>query len=246
MATQATKRIRRSPEASKLAILEAAERRLIKDGPDGVRVQRIAADLGMTDAALHYHFGNREALVKALMRFSAKRLVEDIGDALETWDVDRLDLHQLGALFRKSYAERGVARLVLSVLAGRRPRGAGMLRRLVLTVHEARATGQGERAPASAAHRHPVRHHVAERCPFVGADSWRGSAPQRRCPCRRRRRAALSRLGRHAARRASEPGLSRASLRGAVHQLKSMRAASLGSGSPSMTGLASSPCSPLL
>src|SRR5260370_31334002 len=73
------------------------------------------------------------------MRFSAKRLVEDIGGALETWDVDRLDLHQLGALFRKSYAERGVPRLVLSVLAGRRPRGAGMLRRLVLTVHEASA-----------------------------------------------------------------------------------------------------------
>jgi hypothetical protein len=73
------------------------------------------------------------------MRFSAKRLVEDITSALETWDVDRLDLHQLGALFRKSYAERGVARLVLSVLAGRRPRGAGMLRRLVLTLHEARA-----------------------------------------------------------------------------------------------------------
>jgi AcrR family transcriptional regulator len=139
MVTKATKRIRRSPEASKLAILEAAERRLIKDGPDGVRVQRIAADLGMTDAALHYHFGSREALVKALMRFSAKRLVADIGDALETWDVDRLDLHQLGALFRKSYAERGVARLVLSVLATRRPRGAGMLRQLVLAVHEARA-----------------------------------------------------------------------------------------------------------
>src|SRR5258708_11872777 len=150
MVTKATKRIRRSPEASKLAILEAAERRLIRDGRDGVRVQRIAADLGMTDAALHYHFGNRQALVEALMRFSAKRLVADIGDALETWDADRLDLHQLGALFRKSYAERGVARLVVSVLAGRKPRGAGMLRRLVLAVHEARtrrAKASGRKPP---------------------------------------------------------------------------------------------------
>src|SRR5260370_1498223 len=132
MVTKATKRIRRSPEASKLAILEAAERRLIKDGPDGVRVQRIAADLGMTDAALHYHFGNREALVKALMRFSAKRLVEDIGGALETWDVDRLDLHQLGALFRKRYAERGVAGPLLSVPPGPRPRAPGVPRPAVL------------------------------------------------------------------------------------------------------------------
>jgi AcrR family transcriptional regulator len=150
MVAKAAKRIRRSPEASKLAILEAAERRLIADGPDGVRVQRIAADLGMTDAALHYHFGSRQALVDALMRFSAKRLVLDIGAALDTWDVDRLDLRQLGALFRKSYAERGIARLVLAVLAGRRPRGAGMLRRLVDAVHEARerrAKARGRKPP---------------------------------------------------------------------------------------------------
>src|SRR5260370_8722458 len=124
MVTRATKRFGRGREASKLAILEAGEGRRTKDGTGGVRVERSAAELGMTDAALLYHFGNREALVKALMRFSAKRLVEDIGGALETWDVDRLDLHQLGALFRKSYAERGVARLVLSVLASPRPRGA--------------------------------------------------------------------------------------------------------------------------
>jgi AcrR family transcriptional regulator len=151
MVKKAAKRIRRSPEASKRAILEAAERRLIEDGPDGVRVQRIAADLGLTDAALHYHFGNRKALVEALMRFSAKRLVEDIGNALETWDADRLDLHQLGALFRKNYVDHGTARLVLSVLAGRRPRGAGMLRRLVLAVHEARtrrAKASGRQPPS--------------------------------------------------------------------------------------------------
>ncbi|HEY2228418.1 MAG TPA: helix-turn-helix domain-containing protein [Xanthobacteraceae bacterium] len=150
MVTKAAKRIRRSPEASKLAILEAAERRLIEDGPDGVRVQRIAADLGMTDAAVHYHFGNREALIDALMRFSAKRLVDDIGAAMETWDADRLDLHRLGAVFRKAYTERGVARLVLSVLAGRKPRGAGMLRRLVEAVHEARerrAKARGQKPP---------------------------------------------------------------------------------------------------
>jgi AcrR family transcriptional regulator len=151
MVTKVAKRIRRSPEASKLAILQAAERRLIEDGPDGLRVQRIAADLGMTDAALHYHFGSREALVEALLRFSAKRLVADIGGILEAWDVDRLDLHRLGALFRKSYAERGVARLVLWVaLAGRKPRGAGMLRQLVEAVHQAReqrAKGRGQKPP---------------------------------------------------------------------------------------------------
>ena len=48
-------RQRRTPQAAKFAILDAAERRLHDEGPEGVRIQRIAADLGITDAAIHYH-----------------------------------------------------------------------------------------------------------------------------------------------------------------------------------------------
>ena len=63
MVKETAKRVRRSPEAARLAILEAAERRLIEGGPETVRVQHIAADLGVTDAAVHHHFGSREALI---------------------------------------------------------------------------------------------------------------------------------------------------------------------------------------
>ena len=151
MVTGTTKRIRRSAEASRLAILEAAERRLIEDGPEGIRVQHVAADLGMTDAAVHYHFGNREALIDALLRFSAKRLLADIEAILEAWDVDRLDMRRLGSLFRKTYAERGVARLIFWVaLSGREPRGSGLFRRLIEVVHQARerrALARGLAAP---------------------------------------------------------------------------------------------------
>ena len=96
MVGRTAKRVRRTPEAAKLAILEAAERRLIEDGPEGVRVEHIAADLGMTGAALHYHFGNREALIDSVRRFSAKRLLTDIDAILEAWDVDQLDMRRLG------------------------------------------------------------------------------------------------------------------------------------------------------
>ncbi len=139
MARRTAKRIRRTPEAAKLAILEAAERRLIEDGPDGVRVQHIAADLGITGAALHYHFGSRETLIDAVRRFSAKRLLTDIEAILEAWDVDRLDLHRLSALFRKTYADRGAARLIFWLaLSGRKPRGSGLLKGLIEAVHQAR------------------------------------------------------------------------------------------------------------
>jgi len=151
MARRTAKRIRRTPEAAKLAILEAAERRLIEEGPDGVRVQHIAADLGITGAALHYHFGSRETLIDAVRRFSAKRLLTDIEAILEAWDVDRLDLHRLSALFRKTYADRGAARLIFWLaLSGRKPRGSGLLKGLIEAVHqtrERRAVASGRAPP---------------------------------------------------------------------------------------------------
>ena len=139
MVTKAAKRIRRTPEAARLAILEAAERRMIEDGPEGVRVQHIAADLGMTGAALHYHFGSREALIDSVGRFVANRLLNDIDAILETWDVDRLDIRRLGALFRKTYADRGAARLIFwRALSGHKPRGSGLLGGLIEAAHQSR------------------------------------------------------------------------------------------------------------
>jgi AcrR family transcriptional regulator len=132
-------RQRRSPEAAKFAILEAAERRLHDDGPEGVRIQRIAADLGITDAAIHYHFGTREALMDALLRRIGRRLVDDIEAVIESWAPDQIDVAALGRLFQRAYADERAARLALWLsLAGWRPKGSGMLGSLVERVHRAR------------------------------------------------------------------------------------------------------------
>jgi AcrR family transcriptional regulator len=139
MVSRAAKRVRRTPEAAKRAILEAAERRLIEDGPEALRVEHIAADLGMTGAALHYHFGSREALIDAVRRFSAKRLSMDIDAILAAWDADRLDMRRLGGLFRKTHADQGAARLIFWLaLSGRKPRGSGLMGKLIEAVHQAR------------------------------------------------------------------------------------------------------------
>jgi AcrR family transcriptional regulator len=139
MVSGTAKRVRRTPEAAKRAILEAAERRLIEDGPEALRVEHIAADLGMTGAALHYHFGSREALIDAVRRFSAKRLSMDIDAILAAWDADRLDMRRLGGLFRKTYADQGAARLIFWLaLSGRKPRGSGLMGKLIEAVHQAR------------------------------------------------------------------------------------------------------------
>ena len=133
------RRLRRTPQAAKVAILEAAERRLHDEGPEGVRIQRIAADLGITDAAIHYHFGSREALMDALLRRIGRRLVDDIEATIERWAPDQIDVAALGRLFQRAYADERAARLALWLsLAGWRPKGSGMFKSLVEQVHRAR------------------------------------------------------------------------------------------------------------
>jgi AcrR family transcriptional regulator len=132
-------RQRRTPQAAKFAILDAAERRLHDEGPEGVRIQRIAADLGITDAAVHYHFGTREALMDALLRRIGRRLVDDIEATIESWAPDQIDVAALSRLFQHAYANERAARLALWLsLAGWRPKGSGMLNSLVERVHRAR------------------------------------------------------------------------------------------------------------
>jgi AcrR family transcriptional regulator len=145
------KRLRRTPQAAKVAILEAAERRLHDEGPEGVRIQRIAADLGITDAAIHYHFGSRETLMDALLRRIGRRLVDDIEATIEGWAPDQIDVAALGRLFQRAYADERAARLALWLsLAGWRPKGSGMFKSLVEQVHRARiqaARKAGRAAP---------------------------------------------------------------------------------------------------
>jgi AcrR family transcriptional regulator len=133
------KRIRRSAPASKLAILEAAEARLAAGGPDAVRVQPIAHELGLTDAAVHYHFGSREKLLEALLRFSGRRFLENMAAALAAEAGEAFDLGRAAALLQDYYGRQGAARLAMWLhFSGWRPEGAGMLDPLVDALHAAR------------------------------------------------------------------------------------------------------------
>ena len=74
---------RRLPaDESRRRILQAAEKRLIEDGPEGVRVQLVARDVGITDAAVHHHFGSRRGLLEALLRYGGRRLRAEVEAAV--------------------------------------------------------------------------------------------------------------------------------------------------------------------
>lgn len=140
MAVARGKRVRRTVEASREAILEAAERRLAEEGPNGVKVQRIAADLNLTDAAIHYHFGNRKGLLEALLRFSGRRFVGELEQVMARRDAADFDLSEVGDLLAELYERRGTARLAMwLMLSGWSAPGEGMLRPLAEWLHASRA-----------------------------------------------------------------------------------------------------------
>ncbi len=73
-------RKRLSPEAARQKILTRAEHYLVIGGPDAVRVQVVADDLGITDAAIHYHFKNRKGLMTALLKEAGRKLKAEIAE----------------------------------------------------------------------------------------------------------------------------------------------------------------------
>ncbi len=137
--TKRKPRVRRGREEAQRVILEAAEKRLREGGPEAVRVQHIAADLGVTDAAIHHHFGSRQGLLEALLRFAARRLRDELEGILAAWDGDPDGLERVAELIADSYAVQGHARLALWLsLSGWKPKGGGLFEPLVDAVHRAR------------------------------------------------------------------------------------------------------------
>jgi AcrR family transcriptional regulator len=75
-------RKRLSPEASRLAALEAARALLIETGPQSVTLKAVAARIGRTHANLLHHFGSASGLQKALAAYLAETVCGTIADAV--------------------------------------------------------------------------------------------------------------------------------------------------------------------
>jgi AcrR family transcriptional regulator len=122
------RRTRRTPDEARRLILEAAERKLAEGGPEAVRVQRIAAELGITDAAIYHHFASREGLLDALVRFGARRLRGAMEELLARADGKEIDIAAITALALDTFEKKGYARLALwmSMSGSKAERGSGM------------------------------------------------------------------------------------------------------------------------
>jgi AcrR family transcriptional regulator len=95
------RRIRRTPEQAREAILDAARRRLLADGVDGLRVADVAADAGMSHATLLHHFGTGEAMRAAL---AARMGAELLAELLSMLDGSPLQPERRNAWLRRAFA----------------------------------------------------------------------------------------------------------------------------------------------
>jgi AcrR family transcriptional regulator len=76
-------RVRRSPEASRENILIAAERLLVSQGPQSLRLADVAKEAGVANATVLHHFGTIDGVQAALM----EKMIVELVSGLLTMDV---------------------------------------------------------------------------------------------------------------------------------------------------------------
>jgi AcrR family transcriptional regulator len=117
------KRARRSAEEARREILDATEERLSQLGPDGIRLQQIASDLGVSHPAILHHFGSREGLMRAVVERAFDRLETDLIAALQAMPTgDPVDAAvDVVKLAFRVLVDKGHARVVAWLLLSGQP-----------------------------------------------------------------------------------------------------------------------------
>ena len=103
---QAPKRIRRTPEDARRAILDAAEQVMARSGPGGLRLQEVAAAAGVSHPTILHHFESREGLIRALNARTIEDLAEALRQQMETPVAGGGALRAAFAAYRGGFAQR--------------------------------------------------------------------------------------------------------------------------------------------
>lgn len=110
-----------------------------------MQVRAVAEAVGVTDAAVHHHFGSRERLLEDLLRHGGRRLRSQVQDVARCFADRTPDLGRLVDSLAEIYAATGYAELALGLhLSGWRNRGSGLLRPIVDALHAVRCVRADE------------------------------------------------------------------------------------------------------
>jgi AcrR family transcriptional regulator len=105
------RRRRRTAGETRRAILDAARQRLAEGGPEAIRLQEIARDVGISHPAVLHHFGSRDGLTQALAQDAMDRLSAAVLEALPGAD-DDIPVQELFERVFAAWGDSGHARLL--------------------------------------------------------------------------------------------------------------------------------------
>jgi TetR/AcrR family transcriptional regulator, repressor for neighboring sulfatase len=146
VATTTVKRVRRSPEEARRLILDTAQALIARTGPQGLRLQDIATEAGISHPLILHHFGSRAGLVRALNREAVTELRDRLVAAMTQPEYSAGDqLDRVFETFRGGLAQR-LAWLALED-PGREVETEMVLRDIVDVLHARRLAAAAQDAP---------------------------------------------------------------------------------------------------
>ncbi len=122
-------RVRRTAEDARNAILDATEQRLVQSGPAGIRLQEVAADVGVAHTTILHHFGSRERLVAEVVKRRIDALNAEVLSVVARGNVEGDVVPQLLRRLFTTFADEGHARVTafLALEGSRNPSIDGVL-----------------------------------------------------------------------------------------------------------------------
>ncbi len=107
----AAKPRRLSPEASRLAALEAARELLLEAGPQAVTLKAVAGRIGRTHANLLHHFGSASGLQRDLAAYMGNSICAKIAEAVMQMRGGAVTPHELADLIFDHFDREGAGAL---------------------------------------------------------------------------------------------------------------------------------------
>ncbi len=144
------RRRRRTAEEAREVILDSAEKRLIEVGPDGLKLQEIARDVGVSHPAILHHFGSRDGLVEAVVGRSLANLTEELVGLVAGPQGQPRSIVDLFDRVFSLLGERSISRQFIWLLLGGRTidNGVHAVRTVAAEVHERLIEGGGDVDPS--------------------------------------------------------------------------------------------------
>jgi len=86
LSAEGRKRIRRDPDTTRKLILDATETLMVEEGYAAVSSRRVAQELGLNAATVHYYYPTTDDMFVALHRRMTERQLEELGKVLASDD----------------------------------------------------------------------------------------------------------------------------------------------------------------